>query len=1066
LDRWGRSVADLVSTLQELTALGVGFVSVTEALDLTTPAGRAMAGLLSVFAEFERDIMHHAGTGAGGFGVCTPARQAPWPASDGRWQSGCSQGPISHRNQQIGHRAAVENRPNVGSPPTGRKEILIWTGIRRLTEGTQNIVAPKMRSTIIRRQTGDKIVDNQFRKWHSEAVSPRLVTGATLVGVILSATALSADEKRSSEQDFFETKVRPLLARNCFLCHSDARAGGLQMDNRESMMRGSKDGTVVVPGKPDESKLIRAIRYADRIKMPPSRKLSDEDITILETWVRTGAVWGHPAPSAVKIPATKYVITPEAREFWSFQPVREPPVPSVKDGSWPISPIDHFILAALEKSGLRPVGAAHKRTLIRRATIDLTGLPPTQEEVESFQKDSSPHAFEKVVDRLLASPKYGERWGRLWLDVARYSDKQLTAEGDGPLPNAFQYRDWVVKAFNEDLPYDQFVKAQIAGDLLPEAVRPKYVGGVGFYSLSPKAEFRDERVDATTRGFLGLTVACAQCHNHKFDPIPTRDYYSLLGVFESTDTGKYPLAAPEVVANYEKQKKALDEEKGNLEEFLNNQRDQLFDIFALRIADYVNAAWYCIGPEKKSVADIATVGRLDNTVLEGWVRFLKPSRERKYEYLDAWKILLEQGGSEAEVQAFSRRFQETVLAIRKDELELREKNAKIKALAKPGDFSKALPLERDKFYLFSDLRAKSRVQPPKEAGPFCFSDDQLGSYMKSVWKEHFDTLRANIDRLTKALPEEYPWYSVLKDKAKPENLHVYIRGNKEDPGEEAPRQFLAILSTGEQVPFKQGSGRLELAEAIANPRNPLTARVMVNRIWLHHFGAGIVRTPSNFGKLGEAPTNAPLLDYLASRFVRNGWSIKKMHREIMLSRVYALSSAYSAAAAQVDPENKLFWRANLQRLDVESLRDSMLFVSGKLDAKIGGPAVPLHDEKNFRRTLYGAVSRAKPDEFLRLFDFPDPNETSEQRIGTNVPVQQLFFLNSQFVRAQAAFLSKRLDGAGSDQQKINRSYAILFNRVPTSAEVEKAVQFLSSPDGSWPRYLQVLLSSNEFNYLN
>ena len=358
-----------------------------------------------------------------------------------------------------------------------------------------------------------------------------------------------------------------------------------------------------------------------------------------------------------------------------------------------------------------------------------------------------------------------------------------------------------------------------------------------------------------------------------------------------------------------------------------------------------------------------------------------------------------------------------------------------------------------------------RPSQREEPGPLYFSDDQLGSYMSSVWKEHFDYLRGNIDKLTKALPTEYPAYSVLKDKAKPENLHVYIRGNKDDPGEEAPRQFLAILSPGEQVPFKQGSGRLELAESIANANNPLTARVMVNRIWLHHFGAGIVRTPSNFGKLGEPPVNPELLDYLASRFVQNGWSIKKMHRDMMLSSVYPLSSEYSAENAQIDPENRLFWRANVQRLDVESMRDSMLFVSGALDKTMGGPAVPLHDEKNFRRTLYGAVSRAKPDQFLRLFDFPDPNETSEQRIATNVPLQQLFFLNSPFVQAQAELFNKRLGDFPPDE-KIRRAYSLLFNRVPSAEEVGKGTAFLSAEGNSWRNYLQVLLSSNEFIYLN
>ena len=454
-------------------------------------------------------------------------------------------------------------------------------------------------------------------------------------------------------------------------------------------------------------------------------------------------------------------------------------------------------------------------------------------------------------------------------------------------------------------------------------------------------------------------------------------------------------------------------------------------------------------------------------MLEGWIRFLEPARERKYEYLSEWVSLLQDPNGKPKAEQFAAKFQNQVLAVRKDEGELREKNAKIKAQEKEGAISKAIALDREKFYLLADLRAKARTEPRKrDAGPFYFSDDQLGSYMTSVWKEHFDTLRANIERLTKALPAEYPAYTILKDKAKPENLHVYIRGNQDDPGEEAPRQFLAILSPREQVPFKQGSGRLELAEAIATPQNPLTARVMVNRIWMHHFGAGIVPTASNFGKLGEPPVNPELLDYLAGRFIQNGWSIKKMHKEIMLSSVYALSSEYSAANTRIDPENRLLWRANIRRLDVESMRDSMLFVSGKLDKTMGGPAVPLHDEKNFRRTLYGAISRAKPDQFLRLFDFPDPNETSERRIATNVPLQQLFFLNSPIMQQQAEMLAQRLSDYTSDQQKIKQAYSLLFNRPPTPQEIEKGAAFLSAQGNSWPNYLQVLLSANEFLYVN
>ena len=395
---------------------------------------------------------------------------------------------------------------------------------------------------------------------------------------------------------------------------------------------------------------------------------------------------------------SEYVITPQQRAFWSFQPVRKPVPPVVKDRARIQSPIDAFVQAKLESKGLRPVRPADKRTLIRRATMDLTGLPPTPSEVQDFIDDNSPGAFAKVVDRLLASPHYGERWGRYWLDVARYSDYQLTAEGDGPLPNAFQYRDWVVQAFNEDMPYDQFVRAQIAGDQVPDSEKPKLVGGLGFYSLSPKPEFREERVDATTRGFLGLTVACAQCHNHKYDPIPTRDYYSLLGVFEGTEPDKFPLEPADVVTRYETQKKALDEQKKILDKFLANQRTQLAEIFAEKAADYMMASRHV---ENSS---------LERDVLNRWVKFLDPERKREYEFLDSWQALVKKGAPESELRKSAEEFQTLLVATLKEQSDLDVKNAKIKAQTKEGESPKTLPLPRNKYYLLKDLTTADRQE--------------------------------------------------------------------------------------------------------------------------------------------------------------------------------------------------------------------------------------------------------------------------------------------------------------------------------------------------------------------
>jgi Protein of unknown function (DUF1553)/Protein of unknown function (DUF1549)/Planctomycete cytochrome C len=889
--------------------------------------------------------------------------------------------------------------------------------------------------------------------------------------VLAITPSLLGDEAKSSpelarEQEFFESKVRPLLSRNCFACHTDAKMGDLQLDTRENMLKGGKSGPAVIPGDPDRSLLIRAVNHTDpQIKMPPPGKLTSDDISILEAWVKNGAIWGAASNTSNVSSSHEYIISPEQRAFWSFQPVRVSPPPKVKDRSRIKSPIDAFILDKLEAQGLKPVKPAAKATLIRRASLDLIGLPPTPSEVDAFVRDKSPNAFEKVVDRLLASPHYGERWGRYWLDVARYSDAQVTAEGDRPMPNAFRYRDWVVEAFNEDMPYDQFIKAQIAGDLLPN--REKFVGGLGFYALSPSPEFHEDRVDATSRGFLGLTVACAQCHNHKYDPIPTKDYYSLLGVFESTKVGEFPLAPDSVVDEYKQQKKLMEETKAAFKEFLDNQRAQLVEIFTEKAADYVKGAWRVLGQEKKNLEDVVQAdASLDHELLTRWIHFLGPGSEHEHGFLDDWQHLLEKGGADAEIPVVAEKFQSQIKAILREKAAIDKKNAK--AQGKNGMSPELVALDRKSFLLLEELTAapKPKSLKKKSGGLFYFSDAGIARFFTGVWRAHYDSLQAQINKLQSALPPQYPYLPTISDKDKPENLRVYIRGDKENLGEEAPRRFLAVLTEGAPAAFKNGSGRLELAEAIASAQNPLAARVMVNRIWGHHFGAGIVRTPSNFGKLGEPPTHPELLDYLAARFVANGWSIKKMHREIMLSATYALGSDYSAANFGTDPDNRLLWRVSARRLDAEAVRDSLLFVSGRLDLTVGGPATPIDDENNLRRTLYGFFSRFKLDPFLRLFDFPDPIATSEQRIATNVPLQQLFFLNSGFVRKQAEALSQRIGTELSETGKVQAIYQTLFSRAPTQEELQYASEFVSGDPSSWPEYVQVLLSSNEFNYVN
>jgi cytochrome c553 len=864
---------------------------------------------------------------------------------------------------------------------------------------------------------------------------------------ILLAIPLAAAADTGGE--FFEMRVRPVLAKNCFACHAASKMGGLEMRSRESLLKGGNSGPAIVPGDPDNSLLLRAVRHQhDRIKMPPQGTLKEDEIATLAEWVKSGAEW--PATAApIQSKTSTYIITPEQRAFWSFQPVRKPDPPAVKNTRWARTPIDRFILAGLEAKGLTPVAPADKRNLLRRASYDLIGLPPTPEEMNAFVNDKSPNAFATVVDRLLASPHYGERWGRHWLDVARYSDDKLAPQANMPYPNAFRFRDWVIQAFNDDMPYDLLVKAQIAGDLLPNP--EKTAAGLGLYALSP--EFQDDRVDVTTRGFLGLTAACAQCHDHKFDPIPTKDYYSLLGVFSNTKLGEYPLAPESTVAEYKARKKRVDDAEAAVRDFVTNQSDQLAQVLAARTSDYLIAACR-VGASKAAEEDIAKAGSLDAETLKRWIAYLKKT-EKEHPFLNAMPQT-----SCDEMRSFAADFQERALALFAEKKSIDEQNViRLGGSMERKDLSSAnlLSLERNKYFLWRDLFGTTGIYHYGESG--------IGRFLYGEWKTHLTALQAELKKRKSELPEQYPFLQIVQDVDKPANPHVFIRGDRNNPGEEVQRHFLSILSAGDPKPFTKGAGRLELAEAIANPANPLTARVMVNRIWQSHFGEGIVRTASNFGQLGERPSNPELLDYLAARFVENKWSMKAMHREIMLSSVYRLGVAESPKAVAADPGNRLLWRANRRRLDAESLRDSVLLVSGKLDLTVSGKPAPLNDE-NRRRTVYGFVSRKDLAPMLALFDFPNPNSTSEQRVTTNVPLQGLFLLNSSLMMLQSEELARRV-ASDDARAAIRKTYNLLFNREPSTEEIQLGVDFIgTTKEKAWPKYLQVLLSSPEFLFVS
>jgi hypothetical protein len=831
-----------------------------------------------------------------------------------------------------------------------------------------------------------------------------------------------------------QDQVRPLLAKSCFGCHTGAAMGGLRLDSREAVLKGGKSGAAVVVGKPEESLLVKAIEHShERLKMPPSGKLSEAEIKVLKDWVRDGLVF------------------PEATVFWSFQPVKKVTPPEVKNSKWVRNAVDRFVLARVEKEGLQLARMADRRTLLRRVSYDLTGLPPTPEETRAFETDRAPNAWEKVVDRLLASTHYGERWGRYWLDVARYADDKLNSTQDEPYTNSFRYRNWVIDAFNRDMPYRDFVKAQIAGDLIGK----EYAAGTGFFALSP--EMQDERVDALTRGFLGLTVACAQCHDHKFDPIPTKDFYSLQGIMNSSELDELPLAEASVVEAWKARKKDLEIVEKRIKDFYDTQGRVLGEALASQ------ASRYLMGTQ--GVGDLKA---LDEETLGRWKKYV--GSERLYHpFLNQFRLLVKAKAPEAELWAEARKFEELVLAIHEEKKLVDEKNKVLLGVDPTrNDLSQTqlVAMERDRTVLWRDLFERSITDAGGAfnygSGVMYYGKGTIERFLSGTWKAYLEEQKSLEAAKKKALPEQYPFLQTLKDKEKPADMKVLIRGDRNNQGELAPRRFLSALSGKERALFHQGSGRLQLAEAIADGQNPLTARVIVNRVWQQHFGRGIVNTPSNFGQLGERPSHPELLDYLAAEFVEQGWSLKKLHKQILMSATYGLSAEVVEANQAKDPDNHMFWRANRRRVDAETLRDSLLFASGELDLSPAEKAMKLDDEKNLKRTVYGFISRRKVDSTLALFDFPNPQATSEARMSTLVPPQRLFLMNSPFVASRASALGKRL--SGTDGEKISQAYRILYSREPDAAELKLGLEFLRQ--GDWVQYARVLLGSNEFLFVN
>jgi mono/diheme cytochrome c family protein len=919
---------------------------------------------------------------------------------------------------------------------------------------------------------------------------------AAITGVAAPAFAAVTAEPTPEQTAFFESKIRPILADNCYKCHSlenGKSKGGLTLDTRDGVLKGGEVGPVVVPGNPAASPLIKAVKYEDKdLQMPPSKeggKLKDEQIAALTEWVKMGA----PDPRK-EVPKTKLTgLTAQARKHWSYQPVTKPEVPAIKNRVWCRTPVDGFILSKIEAKGMVPSPDASKETLLRRATYDLTGLPPTPQEVTDFLSDESAQAFSKVIERLLASPAYGERWGRYWLDTARYADTIGGMGNNGRMdyrfPYAWTYRDYVIKAFNDDKPYDQFIVEQLAADKLPD-IKPDdpRLAALGFITVGERFnnvnDVINDRIDTVTKGFLGMTVSCARCHDHKFDPIPTKDYYALHGVFSSITE---PAAKPVIGMPALDQ---LTDFHGKLDTLEQDIRDGYYKALADETAKFrSNPTGYLLAAqarkgnasasEMKAAMDMMKERKLDPELVQDVSRNVRSNDP----VFAPFRALMNIGPAEfaAKAPAIIAEYAGTAAPAPSDDKKERRKAPKasvnplvLAALkdAKPQSLDDVAAIY-DKLFAslqpraaeFFRAAASTKTLPPSGFDPAVVQMLEIPYKVEAgggVSMEKFREMAnrgprkfanragqnsAKINELLLTHPGVPVRAMTIADLSKPKDSPVFIRGQAQTRGEIVPRRFLEVLSqNGGPVQFpKDSSGRFELAQCIASKTNPLTARVLVNRVWMHHFGEGFVPTPDDLGTQSEPPTHPELLDYLASYFMEKGWSIKQLHRVIMLSRIYQVSSSTIPEYEAIDSQNRLLWRANIRRLDFEAMRDSLLAMSGKLDRTIGGQPINLTDEPySYRRSVYGYIDRGNLPELMQSFDFSDPDMTNSKRATSIVPQQALFLMNSAMSVdvARRVVARPEVAGARDDLSRVVAIYRVIFQRNPKPAELQMATKFL------------------------
>ena len=956
-----------------------------------------------------------------------------------------------------------------------------------------------------------------------------------LFTAVCAATPLWSADFSAADLDFFEKRIRPVLAEHCYKCHSAKSKklkGKLRLDYREGAIKGGETGPAVVPGKPGESLLVESILYQNEdLEMPPKKRLSDSQVTDLTEWVKRGAPWPKEAVAEAGA-KEKFDLAKRKAEHWAWHPVKKETPPKVKKTGWPVSSIDNFILAKLESANLKPAAPADKRPLIRRAYYDLLGLPPTPEQVDAFLKDNSPRAFEKVVDTLLASPHFGERWARHWLDLVRYAET-FGHEFDFPNQEVWRYRDYLIRAFNDDVPYDRFIMEHIAGD----QIAPRYAkdGGwnesrlattwwwMGQHCHSPvdvrayQAEIIDNQIDVLGKAFQGMTLACGRCHEHKFDAVSNEDYYALYGIIESSSFSHGSVDGP----------RAFDEKRAGLAAIKKK--------IAAALGDAVKgqpAAQPATMPEGyQLISDIRkTKGKDWFADGEAWNGALTASKDFMVDAKGVRPVLpgwLHSG-------LLSRKFQGTLrsptFTISENFIHLLTSGADVrmnvvvdnfKIIRNPiyGGLTRHIKNEKPHWVTFNlgmwkghecyvEIADLSNGDPGgKGSSPDAYGAVQqlwltannrppavpLPKLPEAIKLAEGEATRhfAEYNKLAGSVPRPVVVPVMLEGSGRNEKL--FVRGNHKNLGAEVPRQYLTAL-VAQDSPQTSGTGRLELAREIATSKNPLTARVYANRIWLHLFGRGLVSTADNFGMLGAKPTHPKLLDWLAHRLVANQWSTKKLIREIMLSRTYQMSSEPAdAVAEQKDSGNDLLHRMRVRRLEGEIIRDAILAVSGRLDKKMLGAPVPIHLTSFMegrgrpgrsgpvdgagRRTIYVEIRRNFISPMMLAFDAPIPHSSVGRRSSSNVPAQALIMMNDPFVVEQSRIWAKRILGTGKDDtERVKNAYQLAFGRLPDQQEALTASAFLAAQakihgeaqpgEKAWSDLCHSLFNVKEFVFVN